>query len=276
MDREQEEMQFLGFFGIIKDSIKIIFTWRKIFSQIMLALVLRLSFIFSAYTEISDFLMEKIQPDQHALNGAKVDTPKYNKLLNPVTSDKLNLCLSRVIYHIFFLTFSLLSTPIVVHAIACVYTSRSICFGRVISVVPKVCKRLMITLMWSSLAVFIYIIYIVVTIAFCCLLFELIHSPAIGMTLGFIRLILFLFWLVCISVILDLAGVISVLQDIYGIQAMFKCTNHIKGKMWISIAINFLLTIGSMAIHKAIITSFSFSRSCLTSPPCIFTIRVYV
>lgn len=69
-------MQLLGFCGIIKESIKLIFTWRKIFSQITLALLLPLSFTFLAYTETSDFLKAKIQHDQRALNHAKAGTPK--------------------------------------------------------------------------------------------------------------------------------------------------------------------------------------------------------
>ncbi|KAI6691864.1 hypothetical protein NL676_019574 [Syzygium grande] len=242
-------MQLLGFFGIIKESTKIIFTWRKIFSQITLALVLPLSFIILAYSQISDFLVEKIQHDQHALNHVKANSPKNNKLANLVTSDIIELCLSTVVYYVLVLIFSVLSTSTVVYTIACVYTSRCISFGRVMSVIPKVWKRLMITYLWSFLAVSIYIVSIIVTILICYLLSDLSHSPAIAVTLGFVLLILFLFGFVYISVILDLAGVISVLEDICGVQAMFKSKNLIKGKTGISIAINLLLAIGSMASH---------------------------
>ncbi|XP_030470568.2 uncharacterized protein LOC115688781 [Syzygium oleosum] len=249
MDRGQKEMQFLGFFGIIKESIKIIFTWRKIFSQITLALLLSLSFIIFAYRDISHFLTAKIQHDQRALNHAKADTPKYNKLSNLAISDIIELCLFSVANYIRDLIFSLLSTSTVMYTIACMYTLRSITFGRAINVIQKVGKRLMITLLWSFLALFVYIINIIVTILICYLLFDLIHFPAIGLILVFILLILFLFGLVYVSVILDLAGVISVLEDIYGLQAMYKSKNLIKGKTGISLAIKLLLTIGSMAIH---------------------------
>ncbi|KAI6691866.1 hypothetical protein NL676_019576 [Syzygium grande] len=242
-----EEMQYLGFFGIIKESIKIIFTWRKILSQISLAL-LSLSFIISAFSEISHFLMAKIHHDQRALNHTKADTLNFNKLSNLATSDIIELCLFTVASYVRKLIVSLLYTSTVVYTIVCVYTSRSITFGRVMSVIPKVWKRLMITLLWSFLALFIYIVNIIVTILICYLLFDLIHSPAIRLILGFILLILFLSGLVYISVILDLAGVISVLEDIYGLQAVFKSKNLIKGKTRISIAIKLLLTIGSMAI----------------------------
>ncbi|KAI6691863.1 hypothetical protein NL676_019573 [Syzygium grande] len=246
MDRQQEEMQFLGFFGIIKESIKIIFTWRKIFSQITLALILPLSFIFLAHIEISGLLFGKINHDEHELDHAKADSPKYNKLSDHVTTDKIELWLFRVVYLVLYFIFSLLSTSAVVYTIACVYTSKSIAFGRVMSVVPKVWKRLVITFLWSFLAVFAYN---VVTFLVVYLLFVLIDSAVIVTALFFILLILYISGLVYITVIWHLAGVISVLEDIYGIQAMFKSKNLIKGKLGVSIAIILLLTIGHAVIQ---------------------------
>lgn len=245
-------MQLLGFCGIIKESIKLIFTWRKIFSQITLALLLPLSFTFLAYTETSDFLKAKIQHDQSALNHAKAGTPKYKMLSNLVTSDLIELSLSRVAYCILVLMFSLLSMSTVVYTIACVYTSRPITFGRAISVVPKVWKRLMVTYLWGFLATIVYTICTAVTNLICYHLLDLLHSPAIKLTLGFILLILSLFGLVYINVIWHLAGAISVLEDIYGIQAMFKSKNLVKGKTGISIAISLLLTIVLVAIHTVL------------------------
>ncbi|KAL3728965.1 hypothetical protein ACJRO7_033540 [Eucalyptus globulus] len=252
MDREQEEMQLLGFCGIIKESIKLIFTWRKIFSQITLALLLPVSFIALAYTEISRFPMAKIQRDQRALDHAKAGTPKYKMLSNLLTSNIIELSLSAVAYWILALIFSLLSKSTVVYTIACVYTSRPITFGRAMSIIPKVWKRLVVTYLWGFLAIVIYTVCIVVTFIICCLLLGLLHSPAVKLTLGFIVFILFilsLFGLVYIEVISDLAGVTSVLEDIYGIQAMFKTMNLVKGKMGISIAISLLPAIVSMATY---------------------------
>ncbi|KAK7828719.1 hypothetical protein CFP56_029993 [Quercus suber] len=68
MDREQEDLQFLGFFGVFKESFKIIFSWRRIFSQITLALILPLSFIFLAHIQISQLLFFKILNDQDTLD----------------------------------------------------------------------------------------------------------------------------------------------------------------------------------------------------------------
>ncbi|KAF8018983.1 hypothetical protein BT93_H3764 [Corymbia citriodora subsp. variegata] len=249
MDREQEAMQLLGFFGVIKESTKLIFTWRKIFSQITLALILPFYFTILAHTKISNFLMAKIQLDQRALDHAIAGTPRYEMLSNLVISDIIELRLSTAAYFILVLIFSLLSTSTVVYTIACVYTSRPITFGRAMSIVPKVWKRLVVTFFLGFLAIFVYLISIAVTTLICFLLFQPLHSPVIRVTLGFVLLILSLFGLVYISVIWHLAGVISVLEDIYGVQAMFKSKNLIKGKLGISIAISLLLAIGSTAIH---------------------------
>ncbi|XP_048134405.1 uncharacterized protein LOC115726497 [Rhodamnia argentea] len=246
MDREQEEMQFLGLLGIIKESIKIIFTWRKIFSQITLALILPLSFIFLAHIEISNLLFGKIHHDEGELDRTKADTSRHNKLSDRLTSDRIELWFFRAVYFILYLIFSLLSTAAVVYTIACVYTSKPITFGRVMSVVPKVWKRLMITFLWSFLAVFVYNL---VTFPVFYLLFSLFDSAAITIALFFILLILYLSGFVYISVIWHLAGVISVLEDIYGIQAMFKSKDLIKGKLGVSIAIILWLMIGSTAIQ---------------------------
>ncbi|KAI6691869.1 hypothetical protein NL676_019579 [Syzygium grande] len=155
MDREQEERQFLGFFGIVKESIKIISTWRKIFSQITLAFILPLSLIFLAHIEVSAFLFAKI-------------TPEYNEHSDFMTSNAIELLLFTVVYIVLVVIFSLLSKSAVVSTITCVYTSGSITFRGVMRVFPK---------------------------------------------------------------------------------AMFKSKNLINGKLGISIAINLLLAIGSMAIQ---------------------------
>ncbi|KAM7511168.1 hypothetical protein LguiB_010043 [Lonicera macranthoides] len=80
MDREQEDLQFLGLFGIYKESFKIIFSWRKIFSQITLALIIPLSFIFLAHSEISHLLFRKILRTESELYESHPGTSRYQRL----------------------------------------------------------------------------------------------------------------------------------------------------------------------------------------------------
>ncbi|KAF2306835.1 hypothetical protein GH714_021874 [Hevea brasiliensis] len=137
MDREQEEMQFLGFFDIYKESYKIIFTWRKIFTQITLALILPLSFIFLAHIQITDLIFSNIIHDEIQLDHTKAGSPRSKKLNDLISSEWTYFWLFKIAYFTFFLIFSSLSTAAVVYTIACIYTGRDITFTKVMSVVPK-------------------------------------------------------------------------------------------------------------------------------------------
>uniref|UniRef100_A0A2K2BEX8 Uncharacterized protein n=1 Tax=Populus trichocarpa TaxID=3694 RepID=A0A2K2BEX8_POPTR len=146
MEREQEEMQFLGVFGIYKEAYKIIFSWRKIFSQITLALILPLSFI----------LLAHIFNNQVELLGTEAGTKRYNKLSHRISSELAYFWLFEVAYLILSHIFSLLSTAAVVYTIASIYTDREVSFKKVMSVVPKVWKRLMVTFLSIFVAFFAY------------------------------------------------------------------------------------------------------------------------
>ncbi|KAL0343189.1 UNVERIFIED_CONTAM: hypothetical protein Sangu_1206300 [Sesamum angustifolium] len=50
----------------------------------------------------------------------------------------------------------LLSTSAVVYTIACIYTAKEVTLAKVMSVVPKVWKRLMVTFIWNFIIVFAY------------------------------------------------------------------------------------------------------------------------
>ncbi|KAK8354999.1 hypothetical protein V6Z12_A05G257400 [Gossypium hirsutum] len=144
MDRGQEEMQFLELFGIFKESYKIISSWRKLFTKITLALILPLSFIYLVHVEVSSLFSSKLQLD-----------PLYFLLFN-------------FAYFTMFYIFSLLSTAAVVYTIACIYTAREITFKTInlghlilttiISVVPKVWKRLIVTFFSIFVAIFLYLV----------------------------------------------------------------------------------------------------------------------
>ncbi|KAL1344403.1 hypothetical protein AAHE18_08G044000 [Arachis hypogaea] len=151
MDKEQEEMQFLGLFGIYKESYKMIIAWRKIFTKITLSLILPLSFIFLIHIEISDVLFRKIMHNSQEMIETPQGTPQYNKLSDMVSSEWVTFFLFKIVYFTFLLIFSLLSTSAVVYTVASIYTSREVTFKKVMSVVPKVWKRLMLASVVSVL-----------------------------------------------------------------------------------------------------------------------------
>nr|KJB59363.1 hypothetical protein B456_009G251500 [Gossypium raimondii] len=153
MDRGQEEMQFLGLFGIFKESYKIISSWRKLFTNITLALILPLSFIYLVHVQVSSLFSSKLQLDR-----IPSDTAEYENSSNLISHEALYFLLFNFAYFTMFYFFSLLSTAAVVYTIACIYTAREITFKTIIRVVPKVWKRLIVTFLSIFVAIFIYLV----------------------------------------------------------------------------------------------------------------------
>ncbi|KAJ6774139.1 PROTEIN putative-RELATED [Salix purpurea] len=84
----------------------------------------------------------------------------------------LFLALQSCLLSPFLLIFSLLSTAAVVYTIACIYTAREVTFKKVMSVVPKVWKRLMITFLSIFIAVFLYNVVSILVLITCVFLID--------------------------------------------------------------------------------------------------------
>ncbi|XP_058189423.1 uncharacterized protein LOC131307012 [Rhododendron vialii] len=257
MDREQEDMQFLGLFGIYLESYKIIFNFRRTFTKITLALILPLSFIFLAHIDVSEFLFHKIIRTENQRDRFQEGSYWYAKLSDVLTFELAAFCLVKFIYFTFFLVFSLLSTSAVVYTVASIYTGRDVTFRRVMSVVPKVWKRLMVTFLCAFLAFFLYNVVAVLTIIvlFIIVLFMIILSfpteyiDKIVLFFSFVIMILYAVGFVYMTVVWQLASVVSVLEDMKGFKAMNKSRNLIKGKMWIAMVIFFKLNLAMIGIQ---------------------------
>lgn len=246
MDREPEELQFLGFFGIFKESYKIIFSWRKLFSRITIALILPLSLIFLANIQISDLILSKINNSEEALDYSQDGSPKQDAILNRILAEWATYLLLKMAYLIFVLVFSLLSTSGVVYTIACIYTAKDITFKRIMHVVPKVWKRLMITFLWAIILTLGYNTITALIMALCLA----ITGPGKARIVAFlIMIVAYLMGLMYISVVWHLASVVSVLENIYGLTAMQKSKALIKGKTWVACAIFLTLNLSFMAVH---------------------------
>ncbi|KAJ9166740.1 hypothetical protein P3X46_021446 [Hevea brasiliensis] len=248
MDREQEEMQFLGIFDIYKESYKIIFTWRRIFSQITLSLILPLSFIFLAHIQISELIFSNIIDDEIQLDHTSAGSPRNKKLNNLLSSEWTYFWLFKIAYFTIFLIFSLLSTAAVVYTIACIYTGREVTFAKVMSVVPKVWKRLMVTFLCIFAALFAYnIVAVLLFIAWAFFISE----TSIGVLTFIGLLILYFVGIVYMSIIWQLSSVVSVLEEACGVKAMVKSRALIKGKMWVTTIIFFKLNVSLFVIQVA-------------------------
>ncbi|XP_022765891.1 uncharacterized protein LOC111310742 [Durio zibethinus] len=246
MDREQEEMQFIGFFGIYKESYKVIFAWRKIFSKIALSLILPLSFIYLVHMEVSSLFFRKIIHNEIELDHTRSGTPKYEKLSDLISDEWAYFWLFKAAYFTLVFIFSLLSTAAVVYTIACIYTARELTFKKVMSVVPKVWKRLMVTFLCIFVAMFFYHVLAIVLI----FIWAISIGPSnLGVLVFFILMILYLAGLLYLTIIWHLASIVSVLEEAYGYQAMVKSKNLIKGKLWVAIAIFLTLNITLLVIQ---------------------------
>ncbi|GLT74875.1 hypothetical protein SLA2020_466400 [Shorea laevis] len=232
MDMEQEEMQFLGLYGIYKESSKLIFSFWKIFTKITLTLILPLSFIYLAQMEVSDFLERRIWLTEVRLDNTQVGTSRYHKLSDLLSTEWAHFFLFKAVYLTFYLILSLLSTSAVVYTVACIYTTRNLTFWNVMSVVPKVWKRLVITFLCIFVATFAYSVTTILVIVSIAYFLEDMAGPLLILTL-----ILYLVGFIYLTVVWNLACVISVLEESYGAQAMMKSRMLIKGKILITMAI---------------------------------------
>ncbi|KAI3820400.1 hypothetical protein L1987_07946 [Smallanthus sonchifolius] len=246
MDREQEEMQFVGLFGIFKESYKIIISWRKIFTQITLTLILPLTFIFLAHLEISNSLFVDIEHTEYEKRFTRPGTKRYTNLSNTLSSEWITFWLFKVAYFTALLILSLLSTAAVVYTIASIYTGRKLTFKNVMSVVPKVWKRLMATFVYMFLAFLVYNLLGAFVLLIC---FMILPDNTFGAFLANVLLVIYVMGFVYMTVIWQLASVVSVLESVYGMKAMTKSMDLIKGNRGIAISIFFLLNMSFILIQ---------------------------
>ncbi|XP_040997131.1 uncharacterized protein LOC121243131 [Juglans microcarpa x Juglans regia] len=247
MDMEQEDMQYLGFFGVCREAYNIIYSWRKVFSHITLALVLPLSFILLAHMEVSEVLSSKIIHNEIVLGETKTGTFRYQRLSDILRSELITLWLVKAAYLIFSLIFSLLTTSAVVYTIACIYTGREVTFKKVMSVVPKVWKRLMLTFLCTFLAYFAYNI-VAALILFVSITFIILINIKF-LSLVYVPLVLYMAGLVYLSIVWQLANVVTVLEDTWGFHALRKSRALLKGKMWVATFIVLLLGLCQFGIQ---------------------------
>ncbi|XP_031114614.1 uncharacterized protein LOC116018765 [Ipomoea triloba] len=229
MDREQEEMQFLGLFDIYIESYKVIYRCRKIFSQITLSLVLPLAIIFLAQKEVSQLIFSNLTHTESQLENSQPGSPRYQRLSDHLTSDFAALLLFKFVYLTCLIVFSLLSTSAVVYTVACVYTARDLSFRKVMSVVPKVWKRLMLTFLSTFLVFFVY--NIVATASLVIWFFLALSFRFLADIPLWVGVAVYTVGLLYMSIIWQLANTVSVLEDSYGFKAMSKSKHLLKGKM---------------------------------------------
>ncbi|GJU61383.1 hypothetical protein Tco_1243218 [Tanacetum coccineum] len=133
-------------------------------------------------------------------------------------------------------TFSILSTSVIVYTIASLYTGRDITFTKAIKVANISWIRLMITLYSMFLTLFAYnLLYSVVVFLWNAILREYVNMSImliiISIPYTYLSLYLITIW--------EIASVVSVLEDSCGLKAVIKASDLMNGKKKVAITTEF-------------------------------------
>lgn len=137
------------------------------------------------------------------------------------------------------------------YTIASIYTSKPVAFKKVMGVVPRVWKRLVVTFLWSFGIFFLW--GLLAFALFYVWGVNLGFQNAAGVAIFVILLVSYLVGYIYIAIILRIACVVSVLEEDYGIKALFKSKALIRGKTGISAGLFFLTTVfftGTMLTYQ--------------------------
>ncbi|CAH1453963.1 unnamed protein product [Lactuca virosa] len=234
MDRSEEDMKSVGFFGIFKQSFKTIFSWKKIFAQITLTLILPLTIVFLAEMEISHHVFWNIETNSFLQFEPNEDDGNRTSAM-----DWLYYLLFKITFLILLTVFSLLSTAAVVFTIASIYTDRETLFRNAMKVVQKVWKRLLVTFSFIYIALFIY--DVIGSVALAIFRSFLRNKSTLGLILLLIFLIVYIIVFLYLSVVCQLASVVTVLENTQGFKAMKKGKYLANGKKKVGMGIAFVL-----------------------------------
>lgn len=218
---------------IVRESTSIPRNSPKTFYLITLTLLFPLSFAILAHSLFTHPLLAQLQ--------SPYSDPAQNRHRWTV------LLAFQFSYLIFLFAFSLLSTAAVVFTVASLYTAKPVSFSSTISAIPKVFKRLFVTFLWVSL---LMIGYNSVFFAFLVLFIAAVDldSPVLVAISLVVMAALFLVAHVYITAMWHLASVVSVLEPLYGLAAMKKSYELLKGKTRMAFAMVFAYLTACMVI----------------------------
>ncbi|KAE8706055.1 putative Kinase family protein with leucine-rich repeat domain [Hibiscus syriacus] len=232
MDKEQEEMQFVGCFGIFVESYRAIFAWRKIFTKITLSLILPLSFIYLVHMEVSNLFFRTIIYDEIELHRTRSGTARYEKLSDLISDEWAYFFLFKAAYFTLYFIFSLISSAAVVYTVACIHRSGTQLQRR---------HQRRSQGVEAADGYFLKHFHRHVSVQ---RLGRLVHFSRFdrrGKRFGFGLFVIFaavyVVGFLYLTVIWHLASVVSVLEEAYGFNAMVKGKNLIKGNTLVAVVI---------------------------------------
>ncbi|PKI32845.1 uncharacterized protein LOC116190166 [Punica granatum] len=220
------------------ESFRVISARKKLFGQITLALILPLCVFFLAHLKVTQLILENtIKTDGGHWIDYDENNGEYEVLYNKKYSWAVILVI-KVVYLNVVLILSLIATSAVVYTVACVYTFKDGTFRKVISIMPKVWMRLVITFLRIFIVLVVYNL-IFVGLFFQCLLF----ARVIAIALAIILVVAYIAGIVHVTIVWESACVVSILEEyVYGRKAMPSSKALLKGEIWSVICFFVLLT----------------------------------
>ncbi|CAL1360327.1 unnamed protein product [Linum trigynum] len=150
----------------------------------------------------------------------------------------------------FFLTFSLSSKAAVVYSVDCTYSRKEVDVSKLLAIICKIWKRVASTYVWSSMVICGCVTLFVVLLLALCSTFsafglwaELNLYAAMLVGLGFSVVF------ANAIIICNIAVVISVLEDVSGLQALLRSSNLIRGQTQVGLLIYLGSTIGTAFVE---------------------------
>ncbi|RZC64491.1 hypothetical protein C5167_008189 [Papaver somniferum] len=268
MNREPPNKS-LGFFDIYKEAYEITISWKKLFSQITLALILPLTILYLSDIHISDFIISKAYP-------------------NIVQAKWIVYSITSFVYLILILLLFFFSTSVVACCVSCFYTSKDTTFKKVVPSfngpegegrykvlafmiclsVPFFFGLLYITSVWNIAMVWgrllvtfllLFFILAICTTVYLGLILLFVASFHGRKVLAFIICLTIPYFIVFayMTTVWNIAMVMSVLEKDNGRKALVKSMRLIKGRIWVSsfifIAVEIIFTGMSIGFYSMVL-----------------------
>lgn len=235
MDTEPEELRFLNIFGILRESFKVLLSHTKLFIALTLTLIIPLCVVGLGHTLITEPISGRIMWDRFLARSHDVTPAQEEKIDEDLNKQQTKLFIVFAIYFFFLLAFSLLSTSAVVYSVACIYSEKITSYKKVLSVVPRVWKRLIVTFLWALLMMFSYAVIFFLAFFLVVMVCGAIFSSTVAINVVIWAGVVVL-WsgIIYINCVWHLGSVITVLEESYGLGAMRKSLRLIKGKQMVA------------------------------------------
>jgi len=248
-----QELQLLGVYGIVREAFNILYHSSR--SKVLRAFAITLLLPLSAATVASNFIFG------YQVQGVVLP---IGMVWDEFTSNLLEFLAVVAAYIAFGFALSMLATVTVVYSVTSVYTANTkelkLTYVRILKAdVPRVWKRLSATFLWFLLISLGFLAAYSFPITVLHHFFGWFSVPFICGVVVIVVVVLGPH--VYVTTVLHLATVISVLEENnYGLAAMKKSSELLKGKRWMAFALVILNgiavgVIGGLSVYVAVMAN---------------------